>query len=75
MKYAMVTFGCRVNQADSFGIERQLRAAGGAMVAPESADVVIVNSCSVTANADQGTRQTIRRVARCLLYTSDAADE
>ena len=64
MKYAMVTFGCRVNQADSFGIERQLRAAGGAMVAPESADVVIVNSCSVTANADQGTRQTIRRVAR-----------
>jgi len=60
----MVTFGCRVNQADSFGLERQLRAAGGAMVAPESADVVIVNSCSVTANADQGTRQTIRRVAR-----------
>ena len=53
-----------MNQADSFGIERQLRAAGGAMVAPESADVVIVNSCSVTATADQGTRQTIRRVAR-----------
>ena len=28
MKYAVVTFGCRVNQADSVDIERQLRAAG-----------------------------------------------
>ena len=26
MKYAVVTFGCRVNQADSVDIERQLRA-------------------------------------------------
>lgn len=64
MKYAVVTFGCRVNQADSFGIERQLRAAGGQAVSPETADVVIVNSCSVTATADHGTRQTIRRVIR-----------
>ncbi|MCC7416313.1 MAG: MiaB/RimO family radical SAM methylthiotransferase [Acidobacteria bacterium] len=30
----------------------------------EQADLVVVNSCSVTASADQGTRQTIRRVAR-----------
>ena len=29
MKYAIVTFGCRVNQADSFQIEEQLIAAGG----------------------------------------------
>jgi threonylcarbamoyladenosine tRNA methylthiotransferase MtaB len=33
-------------------------------VAPEEADVVIVNTCSVTASADQGARQTIRRLAR-----------
>jgi len=33
-------------------------------VAPEDADLVIVNTCSVTASADQGARQTIRRIAR-----------
>ncbi|MCY3844455.1 MAG: MiaB/RimO family radical SAM methylthiotransferase [Acidobacteria bacterium] len=64
MRYAVVTFGCRVNQADSFGLERQLRAAGGRAVPAEAADLVVVNSCSVTASADQGTRQAIRRVAR-----------
>jgi threonylcarbamoyladenosine tRNA methylthiotransferase MtaB len=31
---------------------------------PEDADLVVVNTCSVTATADQGARQTIRRVAR-----------
>jgi threonylcarbamoyladenosine tRNA methylthiotransferase MtaB len=64
MKYAVVTFGCRVNQADSLAIEAQLRAKGATNVAPEDADVVVVNSCSVTATADQGTRQVIRRIVR-----------
>ena len=64
MKFAVVTFGCRVNQADSFQIEDTLRRRGAEGVAPAEADVVIVNSCSVTASADQGTRQTIRRIVR-----------
>jgi threonylcarbamoyladenosine tRNA methylthiotransferase MtaB len=64
MKYAVVTFGCRVNQADSLGFEEELLAAGATCVAPETADLVLVNSCSVTATADQGARQTIRRIAR-----------
>jgi len=64
MKYSVVTFGCRVNQADSIAIEGALRARGAVNVAPEDADLVIVNTCSVTANADQGARQTIRRIAR-----------
>ena len=64
MKFAVVTFGCRVNQADSFALERGLRAAGGRPAPVEAADVVVVNSCSVTASADQGTRQAIRRIAR-----------
>jgi threonylcarbamoyladenosine tRNA methylthiotransferase MtaB len=64
MKYSVVTFGCRVNQADSMGFEEEL-IAGGAEASPlETADLVIVNTCSVTATADQGARQTIRRVAR-----------
>jgi threonylcarbamoyladenosine tRNA methylthiotransferase MtaB len=64
MKYAVITFGCRVNQADSLGFEEALLADGGTASAPEAADLVIVNTCSVTASADQGARQTIRRVAR-----------
>lgn len=64
MKYSILTFGCRVNQADSMAIERGLRAHGGVPVDPAAADLVVVNSCSVTSTADQGTRQAVRRVAR-----------
>jgi threonylcarbamoyladenosine tRNA methylthiotransferase MtaB len=64
VKYAVVTFGCRVNQADSLAIEGQMRAAGATAAPAAEADVVVVNTCSVTASADQGARQTIRRIAR-----------
>jgi threonylcarbamoyladenosine tRNA methylthiotransferase MtaB len=64
MKYAVVTFGCRVNQADSIAIEGGLRAKGAIHALPQHADLVIVNTCSVTASADQGARQAIRRIAR-----------
>jgi threonylcarbamoyladenosine tRNA methylthiotransferase MtaB len=64
LRYAVTTFGCRVNQADSLQMELQLRARGATPAPVADADVVIVNSCSVTAAADQGVRQTLRRVAR-----------
>jgi threonylcarbamoyladenosine tRNA methylthiotransferase MtaB len=64
MDYSVLTFGCRVNQADSLRVEQALAARGACAVAPERADLVIVNSCSVTAAADQGVRQAVRRVVR-----------
>ena len=64
MKYSIVTFGCRVNQADSLRVEEDLRALGGVEAPSRDADLVVVNTCSVTATADQGARQTIRRIAR-----------
>ena len=64
MKYSIVTFGCRVNQSDSLRIEESLRSRGATESPSAQADVVIVNTCSVTAAADQGARQTIRRIAR-----------
>ena len=64
MKYAIVTFGCRVNQADSLRMEEEFHAQGARPSATADADVVVVNTCSVTATADQGARQTIRRIAR-----------
>jgi threonylcarbamoyladenosine tRNA methylthiotransferase MtaB len=64
MRYSIITFGCRVNQADSLQLEEDLRARGAVEAPSASADLVIVNTCSVTATADQGTRQTVRRIAR-----------
>jgi len=64
VKYAILTFGCRTNQADSLQLERDLRAHGGEESAAERADLVIVNSCAVTATAEQAARQALRRVAR-----------
>jgi threonylcarbamoyladenosine tRNA methylthiotransferase MtaB len=64
MKYAIHTFGCRVNQADSFDMEESLRARGGVAAPVHDADVVVVNTCTVTGAADQGARNFIRRVAR-----------
>jgi threonylcarbamoyladenosine tRNA methylthiotransferase MtaB len=64
MKYSIVTFGCRVNQADSLRMEEEFHAKGAVPSAASDADVVVVNTCSVTATADQGARQTIRRIAR-----------
>lgn len=64
MRYAVATFGCRVNQADSLQMEMELRARGGTRASIDEADLVVVNSCSVTATADQGARQILRRVNR-----------
>ena len=64
MKYAIVTFGCRVNQADSLRLDAELRERGGVESPAAEAQMVVVNTCSVTASADQGARQTIRRIAR-----------
>src|SRR5688572_14975819 len=64
MKYSVITFGCRVNQADSLAIEDQLRARGAIAATADEADLLVVNTCSVTATADQGARQTIRRIVR-----------
>jgi threonylcarbamoyladenosine tRNA methylthiotransferase MtaB len=64
MKYSIVTFGCRVNQADSLRMEEDFRSRGAIAATAADADVVVVNTCSVTATADQGARQAIRRIAR-----------
>jgi threonylcarbamoyladenosine tRNA methylthiotransferase MtaB len=64
LTYSIITFGCRVNQADSLAMARDLHARGAVEVAPQDAELVVVNSCSVTATADQGVRQTVRRIVR-----------
>ncbi len=58
-------FGCRATQADAAAIERQLVERGYAVTAAaNSADVVVVNTCTVTAAADLQARQSIRTIHR-----------
>src|SRR6202521_488198 len=58
-------FGCRATQADAAAIERQLRERGyGASRDANSADVVVVNTCTVTAAADLQARQAIHTIHR-----------
>jgi threonylcarbamoyladenosine tRNA methylthiotransferase MtaB len=61
---AFCTFGCRLNQYDTETIRTLLDEYGGWRSVPfrDSADVYVVNTCSVTARADATCRKAIRRI-------------
>lgn len=59
------SFGCRASQADGAGIEAALGSQGLQSVATDKdAELVVLNTCTVTAAADGDTRRTIRRLQR-----------
>ena len=60
----IITFGCRLNQYDTETIRTLLDEYGGWRSVPfrETADVYVVNTCSVTARADATCRKAIRRI-------------
>lgn len=65
MKAAFYTLGCKVNQYETEYMAELLKAAGFEIVPPgEEADYYIINSCTVTATADQKTRQNVRKFKR-----------
>jgi threonylcarbamoyladenosine tRNA methylthiotransferase MtaB len=58
-------FGCRATQADGAALERQLLDRGLARAGTAGeAEVVVLNTCTVTASADQDVRSAIRRIHR-----------
>jgi threonylcarbamoyladenosine tRNA methylthiotransferase MtaB len=58
-------FGCRATQADGAAVERQFRERGLARAeCASTAEVVVLNTCTVTASADRDARAAIRRVRR-----------
>ncbi len=58
-------FGCRATQADGAAVERQFRERGLLRADRASkAEVVVLNTCTVTASADRDARAAIRRVRR-----------
>ena len=63
--YYVQNFGCRATQADGAAIERQLLDRGLARAGTAGeAEVVVLNTCTVTASADQDVRSTIRKIYR-----------
>ena len=64
-RVAFATLGCRLNQVDSQQLQAALEARGFSTVPfGAAADVVVVNTCTVTARAEVSDRQAIRRARR-----------
>ena len=64
-KVALHTLGCKLNFAETATLGRQFQASGYRVVElSEPADVVVLNTCSVTDRADRECRQLIRRARR-----------
>jgi len=64
---AITNLGCKVNQSEMEAAARLLRERGIRVVdgdAAAGADLVLVNTCTVTATADQKSRQAVRRARR-----------
>jgi threonylcarbamoyladenosine tRNA methylthiotransferase MtaB len=64
---AITNLGCKVNQSEMESAARLLRERGIRVVdgdAAAAADLVLVNTCTVTATADQKSRQAVRRARR-----------
>lgn len=63
--FSIKNFGCRATQADGAGIAADLSGRGLHPEGdPRTADVVVVNTCTVTSEADRDARQSIRRIHR-----------
>jgi len=64
-RFVIQNFGCRATQADGAALEAQLAARGFECANDRhAADFVILNTCTVTASADEDVRQALRRAHR-----------
>lgn len=59
-RFAVVNLGCKVNRVEADGFERLLTDAGGAPSPQAEADLIIVNTCTVTGEAEKKTRKAVR---------------
>ena len=65
MKFFIETFGCKVNFYESAALQKLFSSKGfDAAESFEDADVVIINCCTVTENADRKDRSFFNRVKR-----------
>ncbi len=67
MKVTFYTLGCKVNEYETESMREQLSAAGyDCSGTATDSDIVIINSCTVTAESDRKTRQAVRRFRKQL---------
>jgi threonylcarbamoyladenosine tRNA methylthiotransferase MtaB len=63
--FSIGNFGCRATEADTAALRRELLANGLTLVAEHaSADIVVLNTCTVTAAADAQAREAVRKIHR-----------
>ncbi len=62
--FHILNFGCRASQADGAAIASQLSNAGLTPANGHEAELVVLNSCTVTANADHDLEKAVRRTRR-----------
>ncbi len=65
MRFWFHTFGCRVNQYETQVVRERMLAVGSLAVSDwESADLCLINTCTVTQEADRDALRLLRRIAR-----------
>ena len=61
---AVHTLGCKVNRVESDSIAAELLGKGAQLVAESDAEVIVVNTCTVTGEADAKARKAVRQALR-----------
>ena len=63
--FSIENFGCRATDADASALRRELLASGLVLAEDhEAAEVVVLNTCTVTARADSQARDAVRKIHR-----------
>lgn len=62
--YVLVNLGCKVNRVESDGFEQLLQRAGFCPAGEGPAGLVVVNTCTVTGEAEKKTRKAVRQAVR-----------
>lgn len=64
MRFHVVNLGCKVNKAESDSMSAHLLATGNELVSLDEADAIIINTCTVTGDAEKKTRKAVRHALR-----------
>lgn len=64
MNFALINLGCKVNRVESDAYASALLAQKNTPSSLEDADLIIINTCTVTAEAEKKTRKAVRRTLR-----------
>lgn len=64
MRFSIVNLGCKVNRVESDAVAAQLLERGAEAYEPAAADLIVVNTCTVTGEAEKKTRKAVRQALR-----------